>query len=173
MAGIQSLHSLLWTPPHTASLGLWQEGKYRNIPQLCGGTEVTESQQALPRCHSHSSHIQFDSYFPRKNRFHLQLQLLISTGCGAECPVLTGCPQQSWQNSLPGTDPSSHHCCGDQSDLLGEIWAFSSAKKVSVIVEYIIPGVCLSILPGCEFIQICSWGAGSCLGAWVVLRRRG
>lgn len=83
--------------------------------------------------HSHSSHVPMDSYFPSKNRFHLQLLLLFSPGCGAECPVLTGCPQQSWHSSLPGTDPSSHRCCGDQSDLLGEISVFPSTKKVSCI----------------------------------------
>lgn len=90
----------------------------------------------------------FGSCFPWKNRSQLHLLLMFAAGWEAECPVLRGCPQQSWQSSLTGTDPSSHHCCGDQSDLLGEIWVFPSTKKGSVILESMIPGVCPCALPG-------------------------
>lgn len=62
---------------------------------------------SAPQGLNHSHRATFDSYFPWKNRFHLQLLLLFSPGCGAECPVLMGCPQQSWQSSLPGTDSTT------------------------------------------------------------------
>lgn len=161
-------------PATRCQLGAVAGGKAQRHHPAPGCDRAHRAQRVLTGCEpiltAATSHLV--PIFPRK------LDSISSCCCcfplDAELSALCSRGARSRAGRVPclAQIPAPTAACGGQSDLLGEIWGFSSTKKVSAILAFIIAGLCPCILPGCVFLHICSWGAGSCLGAWLVLWRR-